>query len=372
MNSLFGVEVEKEVESKKAEWLRRFRRDFVKKPGEHLLIVGITGSGKTQCMFWLVHELMESKSKETIVWFDIGKSAEFLTLAHDPVLSKFKPVKLLIPNGYDVEIRVDYENVEKEFVEIDEIWDKIDGDYYNIVILEPFITDPIKYVEIFSKVFQDLINKAHNYEIKTPLTVFYDEFHNVCPTIESALNKRHFNLGAIIQKNVERLRSLKIRFIASTHGMTKIRKGVRTSFNWLIIKRISDTLGIENKRLNEFIPFFNRLQNKECVIVYPERIFSDVIELPYYEYPHVIVRYIQQHGISMVGEDTMFVSYKQYGQAVENGVSMVACCPSCGSTQIIRYGHKPDGRQRYLCKICGHQFTKPEIKRFVLAKDLGL
>jgi transposase-like protein len=32
-------------------------------------------------------------------------------------------------------------------------------------------------------------------------------------------------------------------------------------------------------------------------------------------------------------------------------------CPSCGSEAVYRYGKAKTGRQRFLCLICGMQFT---------------
>lgn len=32
-------------------------------------------------------------------------------------------------------------------------------------------------------------------------------------------------------------------------------------------------------------------------------------------------------------------------------------CPFCGSNDFIKYGHKKDGTQRYICKECGKRFT---------------
>ena len=66
--------------------------------------------------------------------------------------------------------------------------------------------------------------------------------------------------------------------------MTKIRKGVRMSFQWRIIKRYIGDFGREDNRLNDFTGFFRKLENWECVIVYPNGIFSDVLSLPFYPY----------------------------------------------------------------------------------------
>lgn len=32
-------------------------------------------------------------------------------------------------------------------------------------------------------------------------------------------------------------------------------------------------------------------------------------------------------------------------------------CPHCGAVRIVKNGHAHTGRQRYLCRVCGYQFT---------------
>jgi transposase-like protein len=32
-------------------------------------------------------------------------------------------------------------------------------------------------------------------------------------------------------------------------------------------------------------------------------------------------------------------------------------CPHCGAVRIVKNGHAHTGKQRYLCRICKHQFT---------------
>ncbi|MDQ0202600.1 IS1/IS1595 family N-terminal zinc-binding domain-containing protein, partial [Pectinatus haikarae] len=34
------------------------------------------------------------------------------------------------------------------------------------------------------------------------------------------------------------------------------------------------------------------------------------------------------------------------------------CCPKCNNHQnFYRYGKDKDGNQKYLCRVCGHQFV---------------
>jgi len=292
VNELFGdVKVEKEVESRRAEWLRKFRRGFVYNFGQHMLICGITGSGKTQTMFWLVDEIRKAeengrKRQETIVWFDTGKSDFISRSTEFLVLKRFGNLNVLIPEGCDIKFEKDHgDAVKVQHFSIDNLWNKIERRRINVVCLEPFLRDEELHGQIFTKIFDDLIMKAHNLELKPPMALFFDEFHNLCPpTEQDALSRSHYRLGKRIQKNIERLRSLGIRFICSTHGMTKIRKGVRMSFQWRIIKRYIGDFGREDNRLNDFTGFFRKLENWECVIVYPNGIFSDVLSLPFYPY----------------------------------------------------------------------------------------
>ena len=32
-------------------------------------------------------------------------------------------------------------------------------------------------------------------------------------------------------------------------------------------------------------------------------------------------------------------------------------CPACEAVWVVKNGHAHTGKQRYLCRVCGHQFT---------------
>jgi len=148
--------------------------------------------------------------------------------------------------------------------------------------LYPYIHDPETYAKIFSAIFKSLIYLAHDAHLDyvTPLSIFFDEFHVVAPAQghgEEGVGK----VGSIIQLNIEKLRSLKVRFVATTQGWFKIRKGVRSSFNWLLVRR-GGYFSNDQPKLQRFNSLFQSLKNDEAVIVYPSRVFSDVMHLPLY------------------------------------------------------------------------------------------
>jgi transposase-like protein len=47
-------------------------------------------------------------------------------------------------------------------------------------------------------------------------------------------------------------------------------------------------------------------------------------------------------------------------------------CPQCGAVRIVKNGHAHTGKQRYLCRICGHQFTLQPIWHRVSAETITL
>jgi len=274
-------------------WLKKFHNEFILRKGEHLLVNGITGSGKTQVLYWLAEAI--SMQDETIVWYDIGKSGEFLKLAEVTE----KPLRVFVPKGCSIRCDTDFEHVECRLDPLHigyDVWDQLSEHHVNILSFQPFILDPTTFTKVIAESFKSLITKAHRFEIKTPLCLIYDEFHNVVPNRDNALDYQQYKAGSFVQYNIEKLRSLKIRIIASTHGMTKIRKGVKTSFNWWILRRISDNVGYEQKKLERFTPLFHTLKNNECIIVFPNKLFSDKIKLPFYGDPDKKVFYEGIYG----------------------------------------------------------------------------
>jgi len=51
-------------------------------------------------------------------------------------------------------------------------------------------------------------------------------------------------------------------------------------------------------------------------------------------------------------------------------IEMEISCPACGSEALYKYGKTKVGRQRYLCLICGKQFSSFAKKQEVLGKPL--
>ncbi len=271
---------EKENQNQNEKWIKKFKCEFLQKPGEHLIEVGITGSGKTQGMYWLLDGLLKHAGNETIVWFDTGKSSEILTLA------RMNPLNLIHPEGTEIKIQSEGKDapdiIKSTFIYPKRVWSLLKKDRINVICIKPFILNPTVHARIFTKIFKQLIVLAHNYEMETPISIFADEFHRLAPSKGNAVDLKIMGLGGWIQENIELLRSMHIRFIVSTHGWTKIRAGVRSSFNWIMPRRGAH-FSTDQPKLHAFNPLFEKLNNNQAVLVFPTKYFPGIFSLPLFD-----------------------------------------------------------------------------------------
>ena len=47
-------------------------------------------------------------------------------------------------------------------------------------------------------------------------------------------------------------------------------------------------------------------------------------------------------------------------------------CSHCGTVRIVKNGHAHTGKQRYLCRVCGHQFTLDHSRPPISLETVGL
>lgn len=268
-----------------------FIRDFIRSPGQHLIEIGRPGTGKTQGLYWLIDYLREYSPKETILYFDIGKGEEILTLLHyfgaaTIFLLPGCSLDMELFNGVDSHGRP-YDIKFKTITSPRYIWSSIERGRLNIASFEPFILDETVYLNEISELFTSLIRMAHRKAIKVPLTIIYDEFHNVAPSSgygfaedakSARIQRKCLNR---IKKNVQKLRVEKIRLIVSTHEWFQIFKGVRTAFEWILIRRGSSFAG-DVPNLAQFNPRWQRIPDGFCYIGLPDRSHSALMRLPYY------------------------------------------------------------------------------------------
>ncbi len=262
-------------------WIRRFRRDYLQAKVKHSMTVGTTGSGKTTALRWIADGFLECAPKNTLVWFDSGKSSEILVLAAG--LSRPHPLNIILPETMDVDIQPANGyifDIRKSFVrEPGAVWSKLIRSRINIVMIEPFNRRADKFAPIIRQIFSELVDNAAEYALPVPIRIFYDEFNKVVPGKGCALNAEHSAVGADVEYSVEMLRSLGVGFVASSQGSTDCRKGVRDHFTIQIGKRGAE---YSKGRLSRFNSLFEKLPEEHAIVVFEDKLFSDPIVIPFY------------------------------------------------------------------------------------------
>ncbi|MFA4974059.1 MAG: hypothetical protein WC683_15720 [bacterium] len=256
-------------------WQERIRREWVMRPGQHIMEIGIPGTGKTNGLAWLEEALVEHV-KSVQVWFDCCKSSEIL------MLSTLGPVQVLIPAGMELEIRHLKKDLDITITEVEDLkdpWPLLERDRINVISFEPYTTSPAVFVGLMRDLFDDLVKKAQRYALPTPMDIFFDEFHRVAPSKGYGIFEDDDKHVQNMIANIERLRSSEIRFAVSTQGYNKIHKGVRMAFNYFLARRGTD---VDNGKMKRYLLLHEKLETDEAVFWFENKDYSDVLHLPFY------------------------------------------------------------------------------------------
>ena len=231
---------------------------------------------------------------ETIAWIDNGKNgtngSEILTLM------TLGPCRFLIPKGMALKVAINescpwpifgYEVV--EIADINDIWLNVKPGYINVISYFPYILDPVIFSNVLSDMFKQLIRNAHDKKLPVPLSVFIDEFHIYSPSGGHGLGSKHYEISSVIQMNIEQLRGWGVRLVATIQGNTKLRKGVRQEFGWLVLKSGANFNRNDEPKLSRYTSLFVGLDPLQLVVVWPGHLdFSDPIRIDYYPKGHDI------------------------------------------------------------------------------------
>jgi energy-coupling factor transporter ATP-binding protein EcfA2 len=270
-----------------------FYNNCLMMPGQHILLIGITGSGKTTSQFWVLQGLLKASKGETVVWFDQGKANEILTLLTFADITLHIPVNMNV--DYNISANAPHKIKEiKHFNAVKDIWLNLDKGGVNVICLLPFILEPVVYANALSQAFRHLIYYAHDEKIPSPLAIFCDEFHLIAPSQGHGMpGGKHYEVGALVQMNLEQLRGWGVRICATIQGNNKLRKGARNEFPWKIMLNGCAFFRHDEPKLARFNAIWEKLDRNppQFVIAFPNKAFSDIYTLQYYprgiEYGHI-------------------------------------------------------------------------------------
>jgi energy-coupling factor transporter ATP-binding protein EcfA2 len=259
---------------------KRIKYDVFAVKGRHIVINGMTGSGKTQTLYYMADRLTKYQPGEVVVVLDVGKSHECLTFG------LFKPLRFIIPEGCSIHIKL-RPGVNMDVTDIvhvanpKDIWNNLDYGKINIVCFEAFIEDDATYTKYVAQMFLSLIKKAKRYQLPKRITVISDEFQNIAPSKNNALDQKHYSNGAKVQKNLDRVRSYGVRVLAAIQGWTMVRFGCRKDFTIIGVRRGGIFLSGDQPRLRAYNKKFERLE-KEIMYLFFENKDYAVIKMPMY------------------------------------------------------------------------------------------
>jgi predicted XRE-type DNA-binding protein len=249
--------------------LKKFYKDV-----NHSITFGTTGSGKTNWLIDLAVDFFNPQGlNNTVLWRDVAKANEFLAL------SQYGPLKIFMPDA-DVKMKIkgSLSSIESvRFESYDDIFDHLDKDKFNVISFLQFCFIPKKFTQFWSYFFQELVIRASNGQIEVPLVLAMDEMNQVCPSADKQVDVAQGQLSNMIAFNVERLRACNVRCAFASHGVTKIKKNVRTSTPWQFYKYLGEKVSGDVPRLKFTESIIQQLKVDQVIAVAPDKIYSDPI-----------------------------------------------------------------------------------------------
>ena len=191
--------------------------------GEHVLILGSPGSGKTQKLTFLAAWLAPL---ETIVWVDSCKDNECT-----PLLTFGRKIRFIIPAWCSLEVEnspCEYEVVEAGTPE--SVWQLVKPGAINILPIRLYFRNERARSVWLRDMFKGLIEQAYNIGKKKqpnlnkilPLSVFADEFHNFCPSQNVTSDRGRIAIGQEIAINILEGRAFDIRLVGGTQDWSSL------------------------------------------------------------------------------------------------------------------------------------------------------
>lgn len=260
-------------------WDPKINADFFDVEGRHLGIFGHSGVGKTQSAFWLIAEFAKQK-KETIVWFDTGKSSDLLRLID------FADLKCFIPKRRDIHLQWKDKkyagHLHKFFFNTPrDALSNLDPDKINIIMLRPFIINSLSCSVATKEFFETLIEMASDYELPVPMALFVDEIQFIAPSDGYEFSREQKQVITTLGHNVDQIRSWGIRIIGLGQDWGKVHRGVRNQFKCLIIRQ-GTFFYSDAPRLASFNWKWEILNPEEFIFVFSDRWFTDSLGARFY------------------------------------------------------------------------------------------
>jgi len=234
-----------------------------REPGNHILIVGATGSGKTSTLFKVAYNLW--KEMETVIWRD-DANLEFLSVV------KAVPIKLYMPEGCDLHVgrvlrgaqRGRVEKTWYDWHKPEDMFPTYDRDRLNVLLFDLFTTDPKVIVRFWTRYFWE-IYRFKRARIDDPWALVIDELNDLAPGKARGTFMGQLTLSSRIYSSLKKFRKMSLRLVGTTHNYNDLHAPLRGQFNYNILKRMRRDM--VPSRFFSFRHTIERMRVNNCIVV---------------------------------------------------------------------------------------------------------
>jgi len=254
---------------------RTFLYKFLWKHGEHLFIIGNTGSGKTQKAYFIVRWI--ATTKETVIWLDSAKNGELL-----PLLTLGHPVQIICPKGTDVIIK-EWNDDEHQYTRMKNhplvttvpdagsAWWAVRKKYINIFCFRNAFDkaeDRLKWMgELFASL--GVWTRKQTFPHIYPFCFVGDEAHWFNAGAKLTSDQERTQLAELITEHALTIRGPGGRLVLIAQGHKNLPVATRENLQTTLLCRGAKVSPEENNTLSEFNNRTSRYNPDQGLFVYP-------------------------------------------------------------------------------------------------------
>lgn len=245
---------------------------FLNVKGQHCLIRGRPGSGKTRKMLWLASFLAKM---ETIVWIDSCKDEEI-----SPLFNMGLPINLIIPSNCKVQIQgLPPCSICQAYIP-DLFWTQVLPGHINIMAIHNYFMSDKERAKFYTGLFKGLAYRALDSEyfrdqlkIKR-MAIFGDEAQRVIPSLSYTRDSDRLDSAQAVTTNILEVRATGIRMVLATQSDRMVYPSARDQMPTSILCQGAQVKSDESRLLHSLCGFAERYATNEGLIVYSDGKYS--------------------------------------------------------------------------------------------------
>ncbi len=209
-------------------------------------------------------------------------------------LKHIKDVRVFVPPG----CKVDIEDTTFELIEIDsygKLFENLKPDKLNVLCFETFILHPLALARFWALFAIELLFRSKSYSLNLPIFGVIDQINHVFPSRAMKMAGQAGKLQDTASNWFARFlmdsSGSGIKIVGTSHGITQVKKSIRTSFQWKFFKTFTDDVSVAVKRISPAQGVIQTL-DLNCVYATNDQNWGDVFEgIPNITYASKAVHY---------------------------------------------------------------------------------